>query len=114
MNEIPSFPCGKHEAYYIDQCAAWIEANVEIPEYYTAYNDDYEAQHNTRYIEFQHGLQAQLMGITSSQNCPLSCRCDFCDLDESQDCLEQEEEQDVLEITDCERFIDQCEREYYG
>ena len=120
MNEIPAFPCGKHESFYIDQCAAWIEANIEIPEYYTAYSDFNESRDNTEYIQFQHNLQAQLMNVTSSDNCPISYRCELCGLDEAQDELEEDEdqdileqeEQDVLEMTDCERFILECEEAY--
>lgn len=126
MNEIPSFPCGKHEAYYIDQCEAWVnehwsQLGMDNPYGMPIRSEDID---DTQYIEFQHNLQAQLMTVTSSDTCPISCRCDYCPLEEVinaeeyeatyDDVLEQEEEQDVLEMTDCKRFIDQCEREYNG
>lgn len=114
MNSIPSFPCGHHEPYYIDQCDAWVNEHFERLGIHNPYGLPIRSEDidDTQYIEFQHGLQAQLMAVTSSQDCPLSCRCEFCDLDETQDVLEQDEEQDVLELTDCERFILQCEREH--
>lgn len=125
MNSIPSFPCHKHEPYYIDQCDAWINDHFEQLGIYNPYGLPIRSEDidDTQYIEFQHGLQGQLMAVTSSADCPISCRCEFCDLDEESDCLE-DEESDILEVEEeadileqenpCLSFIAECEREYDG
>lgn len=114
MNSIPSFPCGKHEPYYIDQCEAWVNEHFDQLGIHNPYGLPIRSEDidDTQYIEFQHGLQEQLMAVTSSADCPIFCRCELCGLDDESDCLEADEEADILEEENpCLRFIAECERE---
>lgn len=130
MHEYPSFPCGKHEQYYIDQCEAWLDEHVDFSQFQGGlYDDTWDAKNNPEYYEFTYNLQSQLMNVTGYINCPISCRCEHCLLGDEEDVLAEDEDQDILEeeeedvlesrsieceadLTDCERFIMECEDEY--